>query len=81
MVYTHTTHATHGRSFEPLVHIALQTVRGTLFLKLLHPFSVDLHSNGAGLGEGFLLEDPAHVVEQFGNREHTFPGGGGVTAF
>lgn len=34
-----------------------------LLLKLLQPFPVDLNTSRAGLGNGTVLEYPAHVME------------------
>ena len=41
-----------------------------LLLQLLQPLAVDLDSAGAGLGDGIVPEDPAHVMEQPGHRQH-----------
>ena len=41
-----------------------------LFLQLFQPLAVDLDSTGAGLGDRVVPEDPAHVMEQPGHRQH-----------
>ena len=41
-----------------------------LLLQLFQPLAVDLDSAGAGLRDGVVPEDPAHVVEQPGHCQH-----------
>lgn len=41
-----------------------------LLLQLFQPLAVDLDSAGAGLWDGVVPEDPAHVMEQPGHCQH-----------
>ena len=43
--------------------------RDPLFPELLVALSVDVQA-GTGLGQRVVLKDPAHVVEQAGDRQH-----------
>lgn len=53
-----------------LVVIRLVAQGDALLLQLLQPFPVDLNTSGAGLRDGVVPEDPAHVMEQPGHCQH-----------
>ena len=64
-------HPTHDHSALGLLLLVvrLMTHGDLLLLDFSSEFSVDMKA-GAGVGQGVVLKDPAHVVEQAGGRQH-----------
>ena len=50
--------------------VRFMTQGHALLLQLFQPLAVDLDSAGAGLRDGVVPEDPAHVMEQPGHCQH-----------
>ena len=50
--------------------IRLVALSDLLLPQLSEPLAVDLDAAGAGLGQGVVLEHPAHVVEEPRHRQH-----------
>lgn len=64
----HPTHDHSGLGLLLLV-VRLMTHGDLLLLDFSSEFSVDMKA-GAGVGQGVVLKDPAHVGEQAGGRRH-----------
>ena len=64
-------HPTHDHSALGLLLLVvrLMTHGDLLLLDFSSEFSVDMKA-GAGVVQGVVLKDPAHVVEQAGGRQH-----------
>ena len=50
--------------------VRLVALGDLLLPQLSEPLAVDLDAAGAGLGDGVVLEHPAHVIEQPRHRQH-----------
>ena len=65
----HPTHDHSALGLLLLVVVRLMTHGDLLLLDFSSEFSVDMKA-GAGVVQGVVLKDPAHVVEQAGGRQH-----------